>query len=459
MSPSERTTDEIQIDSPSLHIPKQVVASNRRKLPFSMTKKDKTKISVNLRSELQGLIAVLALDQLMQGGDLKIAQQQIELRDFFHGDRKKGLISHVSMLAKGEEMFASLFEQDPDMSTEKRLRKLFYPSYASMLLGKNINQEVLETSKFSTKSLVSGRQLYNRVTECLKNCRKALSILPKHLDMKTGMPLHSGHSVEDVAQSVLDAMWVMEKEILPEERSGSSPNEEEEEDEITDKSTGASGDVRPTEWVFRGYMSFMFFGPFKENFEEKRALAILNIKDPPGQDKKQNSRSASRMKAAAKEKAIRVTDLSRGTTKQETQIDRQLKVKQEEVKGKFLIMSNEVILQYREGLRKDLDGLRKDRELLSRNMKDWREFLLQYPDNELMEEEYNMFKEEYKKFEQEFWSLWEALKKSNHNREKNMVGRGKKRLILDLTGDSDTEPTTTDEGYNQYTPIKNIALD
>ena len=101
--------------SSSSHNQNPVRLLNRRKLPISMARKKKAKpdISRHLRGELQGLVAIKALDQLMKGSELKVAEQEKEHAKFFHGDNKI-LISHVSMLAKGEDEFADLFEPDPD---------------------------------------------------------------------------------------------------------------------------------------------------------------------------------------------------------------------------------------------------------------------------------------------------------------------------------------------------------
>ena len=196
--------------SSSSHNQNPVRLLNRRKLPISMARKKKAKpdISRHLRGELQGLVAIKALDQLMKGSELKVAEQEKEHAKFFHGDNKI-LISHVSMLAKGEDEFADLFEPDPDNKHQRRIRKIFHPSEKSMILGKNIKQSDLEQATFESKELITGRQLRARAKTHLRFGKKALSELSKHVDLNTGKPRHSGHTVEDAAKSVLDAMWEM----------------------------------------------------------------------------------------------------------------------------------------------------------------------------------------------------------------------------------------------------------
>ena len=81
-----------EIHSSFLHNQKRVPSSNRQKLPISMTKKrrGKPEISSLLRGELQGLVAVFALDVLMKGSELKVNEQHDEVGRFFLGHKKQG---------------------------------------------------------------------------------------------------------------------------------------------------------------------------------------------------------------------------------------------------------------------------------------------------------------------------------------------------------------------------------
>ena len=88
-------------------------------LPIAM-KSNKPAISAAVRSELQGLIALFAVDKVMKLlGETKIAEQQNKVHKIFHGDKKNDRVSHVAMLAKGKDMFSNLFEQDPDKSDQE----------------------------------------------------------------------------------------------------------------------------------------------------------------------------------------------------------------------------------------------------------------------------------------------------------------------------------------------------
>ena len=114
--------------------------------------------------------------------------------------------------------------------------------------------------------------------------------------------------MEDVVSSILDAMWAMGLESSDEESAKKSPGDKSGEDKPDNKddkakpSSGSSRDVCPSDWIFKGFTSFMIFGPFKENFEAKRVLSVFNPKDPPPEEKKENSQSSARKRAPTQEK-------------------------------------------------------------------------------------------------------------------------------------------------------------
>ena len=127
---------------------------------MSRKRKAQTKLPAFLRGELQGLVAIRALDELMKGSDKKIKEQEAEIRKFFHGDNKDpNRISHISMFSKDEDNFADLFEPDPDRKAQRQLRKIFHPSDINMILGKHIKQSCLEQAKREMEALITGRQL------------------------------------------------------------------------------------------------------------------------------------------------------------------------------------------------------------------------------------------------------------------------------------------------------------
>ena len=116
--------------------------------------------------------------------------------------------------------------------------------------------------------------------------------------------------------------------------------------------------------------------------------------------------------------------------------DCKFKAREEEDKKYQAILTNELMLRHHEGMRKDLS-------LASENMWRWMEASSKNPADVFLQKQKEMWKEK-------FWKLWNKMEEVNHNAEKTIAGRGKKRLILDLTGDSDTD--TVKEGSIPCTP-------
>ena len=131
----------------------------------------------------------------------------------------------------------------------------------------------------------------------------------------------------------------------------------------------------PENWFFPGFMSLMFFGPFKENMEAGRVLDLFIPKDPPADRKKEFSRVATRKKAAARESAVRSIDPSRGMTKKDLMDERRVKAKEDELKTQVALASSELLMRVRDGMHKELD-------LLHKTMTQCADVLLKDPTNE-----------------------------------------------------------------------------
>ena len=73
-----------------------------------------TRITKFALTELQGLVAFLADDHIHKGGTLTDNERMLEMQKFFHGDANEKRLSHLELLVHGKDMFADLFEQDPE---------------------------------------------------------------------------------------------------------------------------------------------------------------------------------------------------------------------------------------------------------------------------------------------------------------------------------------------------------
>ena len=71
-------------------------------------KNNKPVISAAVHSELLGMIALFAVDEVMKLREMKITEQQNKVHKIFHRDKKNDRVSLVAMLAKGDDMFELL---------------------------------------------------------------------------------------------------------------------------------------------------------------------------------------------------------------------------------------------------------------------------------------------------------------------------------------------------------------
>ena len=127
----------------------------------------------------------------------------------FHGDKKTQMISHAAMLAEGKGIFTNAFEDLPGKPDEKYIKTLLNPTDEVAVLGTNLTLQALERAVFTRPDLIKGRQLLALAQKQLRNINKAIPIMEKHLDTKTGKAKRSGENDHSVAQHILDAMFLL----------------------------------------------------------------------------------------------------------------------------------------------------------------------------------------------------------------------------------------------------------
>lgn len=122
-----------------------------------------------------------------------------------------------------------------------------------------------------------------------------------------GNPKASGDTTEAIVVRLLDHMWAESKKpsapsASPEHQEpppskkpkveatiepASSPDGDDsfsdDEDDSIEVLTPTS---RPRNWMFKGYMAFMYFGPYAENREAGRYIDLLQLTDPPKKEQK-----------------------------------------------------------------------------------------------------------------------------------------------------------------------------
>ena len=272
-------------------------------------------MSSSMRNELRGMVAVFCYSQVMRAGEMSKKEQELMLSKLFHGDKSTQIISHSSMLAEGEGIFAGAFNDVPDKPNEKHIKTLLNPTDEAVVLGTNLNVQVLERAVFTRPDLITGRQLLCVAQKQLRNITKAIPIMEKHLDTNTGKAKRSGENIQSVANHILDAMFLLLQGC--EDSTGADSEEDDDESLKSDTnpvSPSGNPGSRPAGFFFPGYMSLMLFRPFEQNILANQYLDFFITKDPPAVVKKEFSRSAQRKRQAAKQNMVREADPQRGTT-------------------------------------------------------------------------------------------------------------------------------------------------
>ncbi len=117
--------------------------------------------------------------------------------------------SEVNLFCTAQGAYEDMYEEDDTLGCKVLLAK-YHRSPATLRLGADINQTVIERKTFKSAELASGRNLHDQTKVTLKNFRKAKSFSEKYLD-EGGLPKLSGQSVEQVVDSILQDMWDHEK--------------------------------------------------------------------------------------------------------------------------------------------------------------------------------------------------------------------------------------------------------
>ena len=134
------------------------------------------------------------------------------MHDMCHGNKKKNIVPSIHQLCRGEDIFAELFEDRTDQvlsrntaeGNTKQLKTLYSRSEKTWLLGKHIDLKSMSEINYKNKTLITGRTILNHGKNALKTIRKACAVL-KPLINDGGTPKHSGDSIDDVVNKMLDA--------------------------------------------------------------------------------------------------------------------------------------------------------------------------------------------------------------------------------------------------------------
>ena len=303
------------------------------------------KLPKNIRDELRMTVALRAYSKIKCGTGKKKKLQELEMSRFFHG-LAPNYPSQIKLLADASYTYACLYDEELLPATKKNdstttttqltLKSIILPGTLTKYQARiDITHLDLEKRLRTGKELISGRKLLMMAKEGTKQYKKALSYCAHRWDLKTGTPLDSGHTVEDVIEYVRCKMYNHLQKFKKKDDSSVSSSD----DEITDKNmeeadnmdnespeksiavnlenvidsennsnqeevtdtTNAQGNVEeqedddvPDDFIFPSFYAFVVYGPF---VEENQRLSLLLTDDA---DKKKGEGSRTKMRESEK---------------------------------------------------------------------------------------------------------------------------------------------------------------
>ena len=238
--------------------------------------------------------ALKAYSHLKQGKGKTVMQQHDSMYAFFHG-KPPHRPSQIKLLAEGSTAsYRELYESVQNKATNKNddlatttelfLKKTLHRDpVMTFRAGKEINYLDLEKKAMNGSLLVTGRTLLALAKKGAKFFRRANSFAEQKWDMKKGLPVESGTTIDDVLKFVRQSMY----EYVNSNKGEMSGDEDDNDDDNNngDDGGGSSGegssdeDVEvPDSFIFPGYMAFVAWGPFAEPNDR---LLLFTIQDAP----------------------------------------------------------------------------------------------------------------------------------------------------------------------------------
>jgi hypothetical protein len=244
----------------------------------------KERITASLRDELRRTVALKCLSNIYGREGMGLNQQHTYLEEHFHGEKKKGIISHLDQLCTAQGDYAELYEK----TNKDQLKYLYTQSNSHLYFaGEHIVRDVLERVNFNGSQLCNGRYLKEQSAKTLRTVRKACTRVRQWVN-EDGTPKKNGNrTIEEICELLLDDMYefLKGKQNMDEEKVEDSGTEDLELNEDTGEDTTTG---RPANWIFHGYMAFVLFGPLAT---ESRRLDFLLNGDPPACNKKSHGRA------------------------------------------------------------------------------------------------------------------------------------------------------------------------
>ena len=294
------------------------------------------------RDELRMTCALRGFSHLKCGMAMKFKKQQEQLARFYHG-QPPDHPSQIKLLAQGSYTYRELYEEESSIITKKSdeisssvhlyLKPMFSPgSIGRFRAGIDITEVDLEKSLRTGKTLLPGRKILDMARNGVKHYKKALSYCAHKWDLKKGVPIESGTTIEDIIEYVKRRMYInMMKQKSVEDLSVSSSDDDENPDvdegknpsgvkdkartteldstkpspvsvqdgETTtinkDGGNDSAGDEDedeeiPLDYMFPSFIAFILYGPFVAYDKQLKLLLIDDSKVKKGEGNRKKQR-------------------------------------------------------------------------------------------------------------------------------------------------------------------------
>jgi hypothetical protein len=266
-----------------------------------------------LVKEAQSLIAFSIYERTYHGNkNMQKKDLEADMGVRYHGiPGDTDSIGELEKCLRGEGVLAGISLPDesislPDESSTAR-EMVVHPFLTRcaglVVIGTSLPMDHLERSTQAGSNLVAGRSLYAKAEHVAKECRKALVFVQEYLKKGNG-GLHSGHTIEDYLEFVLNNMRVIERKKLKEKAAKAAKAtkkkpvvasvggddlsdddkevEEEDEDAADEGNEGGNGESAgkclpcdKSDWFFDGFWTFYVYGPYLN----RRKCTVLGTGD------------------------------------------------------------------------------------------------------------------------------------------------------------------------------------
>jgi hypothetical protein len=231
----------------------------------------------SIRDELRAAAAMKCHEIISRKGTLKLHQIHDYMFKFFHGDASSNAPSTLDQLVTGQDQFQNLFVHSTSIITDKDANQVSADELTlkeqnsrrpekNFLVDKQITLSILQNWTFKSTTVITGRTLHDLVLASKENIRKAHAFLETKVE-DIGEPIQSGTTRDDVIEALLDHMFIELKKKgdgadanSTIELEGDPPQHQEGDNSLSENADDTTLDIRPADYIFRGFYCVLLFG-------------------------------------------------------------------------------------------------------------------------------------------------------------------------------------------------------